>query len=124
MNGSHSTLPAQISNQTRKLQMKITPSERGPIRLVKFDQIKATEPAPNQVIDLSDDEDDDILNKHEGPQNTKESESTYLNKKSNNITQKQQSPIFDAENEFEVKIINDFTFVFLTMTYIYYLGSF
>jgi len=109
MNGSHSTLPAQLSNQTRKLQMKITPSERGPIRLVKFDQIKATEPAPNQVIDLSDDDDDNILNtKHEGQHYTKESD-LHLNKKSNNITQQQQSSIFDTENEFEVKIINDFT---------------
>ena len=59
MNGCHSKLPAQPSTETRKLQMKITASERGPIRLVKFDKIKATEPE-QEIIDLSDDDEEDI----------------------------------------------------------------
>ena len=61
MNGCHSKLPAQPSTETRRLQMKITASERGPIRIVKFDKIKATEPA-QEIIDLSDDDEDASVN--------------------------------------------------------------
>ena len=93
MNGCHSKLPAQPSTETRKLQMKVTASERGPIRIVKFDKIKATEPA-QEIIDLSDDEED-----------TSENTSKRIKIETNEIT----NAISNSEFEYEVLVLNNHT---------------
>ena len=94
MNGCHSKLPAQPSTETRKLQMKITASERGPIRIVKFDKIKATEPE-QEIIDLSDDDEED----------TSEIASKRIKTEANVIT----NTISNSEFEYEVLVLNNQT---------------
>ena len=93
MNGCHSKLPAQPSTETRRLQMKITASERGPIRIVKFDKIKATEPA-QEIIDLSDDDED-----------TSENTSKRIKAEANEIT----NAMSNSEFEYEVLVLNNHT---------------
>ena len=95
-NGGHKKLPAQPS-KSGKVQLKIgyTPSERGPIRLVKFDEIKAAE-KKQEIIDLSEEDDCD------NNSNNSISEASI-------IKNELESHHHHNENEYVVRILNDFT---------------
>ena len=93
-NGGHKKLPAQPS-KSGKVQLKIgyTPSERGPIRLVKFDEIKAAEKR-QEIIDISEDDSDNNSN-------------SIFEEAS--IKTELESNHHHNENEYVVRILNDFT---------------
>ena len=92
--GGHKKLPPQPS-KSGKVQLKIgfTPSERGPIRLVKFDEIKAAEKR-QEIIDISE---DDI------------SDNNSNNEASSIKTEIEPHQKHHNENEYVVRILNDFT---------------